>query len=220
MFLHGYLSNKESFYYQTEFFSSRFKIVAPDFAGFGKSNAPDCAFSVGDYAEWVKKLCLLLSVENPHIIAHSFGARVAIKLLGEQNFNAKKLVIVGGAGVVKPRSSQYIRRVKWYRRVKKLSPKFAEKHFGSKEYKSLSPLMRESYKKIVNEDLREYAKNIQNKTLLIYGESDNVTPYLEEGVIFKNTIKNSTLLKMKGSHFCFCEHPEIFNKTVLEFLME
>ncbi len=122
--------------------------------------------------------------------------------------------------MVKPRSPQYMRRVKAYRRIRKLFPKFAEKHFGSAEYRTLSPLMRESYKKIVNEDLKSCAEKITNKTLLIYGRNDTATPPDEEGEVFKNIISDSRLEIMDGGHFCFTEHPDIFNKLIYEFLTE
>ena len=144
--------------------------------------------------------------------------RLAGKLLSIRKTLADKLVITGGAGLVKPRSLQYIRRVNAYRRVKKLFPKFAEKHFGSKEYKSLSPVMKESYKKIVNEDLKSCAAEIVNPTLLIYGRNDTVTPPDEEGAVFNKLIAGSRLEIMDGGHFCFSEYPDIFNKKLTEFL--
>jgi len=51
--------------------------------------------------------------------------------------------------------------------------------------------MKESYKKIVNEDLKEFAKKIPNKTLLVYGKDDTVTPANEEGEIFSELIETS-----------------------------
>ncbi len=153
-------------------------------------------------------------------MAHSFGARVAIKLLSEEGKIADRLIITGGAGIVKPRTKKYLRRVKTYRAVKKVFPKFAEKHFGSKEYRSLSPVQKESYKKIVNEDLREYAPRIGNKTCLIYGADDKTTPFEEEGKIFYSLIEGSRLYRVRGGHFCFSEYPDEFNAIALKFLTE
>jgi pimeloyl-ACP methyl ester carboxylesterase len=174
--------------------------------------------SVGDYALWLKEFILSLKLKYPHIIAHSFGARVAVKLLAEESNLADKLIITGGAGIVKERSPQYMRKVKEYRVVKRIFPAFAEKHFGSEEYRNLSPVMKESYKKIVNEDLKGCLANIKNKTLLVYGEDDTTTPYEEEGKIFNCLIADSELIKMKGGHFCFSQYPEQFNGLMLKFL--
>ncbi len=220
LLLHGYGSKKESFYYQINFLEKNYRVTAADFPAFGASEAPDSAWSVGDYAEWLKKFIRISGLEKPHIIAHSFGARVAIKLVSENPELCGKLIITGGAGLVKPRSPQYIRRVKRYRFFKKIFPRFAERHFGSEEYKKLSPVMKESYKKIVNEDLREFAKKIPNETLLIYGKDDAVTPANEEGETFSRLIENSTLVIVDGGHFTFSEYPQNFNTVISQFLSE
>ncbi|MDE7330348.1 MAG: alpha/beta hydrolase [Clostridia bacterium] len=217
MLLHGYGSKKESFYYQTEFLKNYFKVTAPDFPCFGASESTDTAWSVGDYALWLEKFIVKAGLSCPHIIAHSFGARVIIKLLSYNGGLCGRLVITGGAGIVKPRSPAYMRQVRAYRRVKKLFPKYAERHFGSAEYRALSPIMRESYKKIVNEDLRGCAEKIKNQTLLIYGREDTVTPPTEEGEAFNGLIQNSRLEIMEGGHFCFSQNPEVFNHKIINF---
>lgn len=196
---------------------SGFKAVAPDFPGFGKSAPITSAWSVGDYAEWLEKFIAAAGLERPYIVAHSFGARVSFKLLAKRSDIAEKLIITGGAGIVKPRSPQYMRRVRRYRRVKKLFPKFAEKHFGSAEYRSLSPIEKESYKLIVNEDLTECARRLILPTLLVYGRDDKTTPPDEEGKIFNSCIADSRLEIIDGGHFCFCEHYDLFNGLMLNF---
>ena len=214
------MSDKNSFYYQLNYFSEHgFEVIAPDFPGFGRSAPIEEEWSVGDYARWLIQLIGCLHITMPHIIAHSFGARVAFKALSCNNF-ADRLVITGGAGLVKERTPAYRRKVRAYRAVKKFAPHFAERHFGSEEYRTLPPVMRGSYKKIVNEDLRSCAALVANKTLLLYGMDDKVTPPSEEGEIFNGLIADSRLITMPGGHFCFCEHPEQFNNLVLTFLTE
>lgn len=193
-------------------------MTAPDLPGFGASAPLTEAWSVGDYCLWLEKFIKAANLTKPVIIAHSFGARVAIKYLSERPCAAEKLIITGGAGIVKPRSEKYKRRVKTYRIVKKFFPKFAERHFGSAEYRTLPPLMRESYKKIVNEDLKACAGELRCKTLLLYGGGDTVTPADEEGKIFNGLIAGSRLEICEGGHFCFSENPVPFNDAVYRFL--
>ena len=80
--------------------------------------------------------------------------------------------------------------------------------------------MRESYKKIVNTDLSDCAKKIQNPALLIYGSEDTTTPSEEEGKIFNSLISGSRLEVMRGGHFCFSQYPDEFNALAGEFLTE
>lgn len=221
LFLHGYLSNKESFYYQLDFLAQNgYRVIAPDMPAFGQSSPLDTAWSVGDYARWLKDFMSAKGLDGCFVVAHSFGARVIFKLLAEEEELVKKLVITGGAGLVKPRSPAYMRQVKRYRRIKKLFPRYAEKHFGSEEYRTLSPLMKESYKLIVNEDLRGCAEKVKAPALLIYGASDTVTPPTEEGKIFHSLIAGSRLEIIEGGHFCFSENSEKFNGLLLEFLSQ
>ena len=186
---------------------------------FGASAEIDFPWAVSDYCDWLSRYIRAANLNKPHIIAHSFGARVAIKYLGCGG-EADRLIITGGAGIVKERSAEYLKKVKTYRRIKKFFPRFAEKHFGSAEYRTLSPLMRESYKKIVNEDLKDFATKIKCKTLLLYGQSDTVTPPDEEGKIFNSLIADSSLLLTCGGHFCFSEYPDAFNTQIFKFLTE
>lgn len=221
LLLHGYLSCKESFHYQIEALAEGgFRAIAPDMPGFGASQTLGEAWGMDEYVGWLMDFIREEGLSTPSVVAHSFGARVAFVAFARYPQQFSKLVVVGGAGLVKERSRAYMRRVKAYRAVKKLFPKFAERHFGSSEYRTLSPLMKESYKKIVNRDLRAEAAEIASPVLLVYGREDAVTPYGEEGVIFNRTISGSRLVDMPGGHFCFSEHPEVFNPLMLAFLRE
>ena len=216
VFLHGYLSCKESFYPQIGYFSRHFRVTAPDFPGFGKSDRIPAAWSVGDYADWLEGFFKEQGIVFPYIIAHSFGGRVALKCLARGLID--RAVLTGCAGIVKKRTMAYRIRVGGYRLVKRVSPRFAEAHFGSREYRSLSPLMRESYKKIVNEDLREEAGRIARPVLYLYGERDKETP-LSSGRILHECTAGSKLAVFKGcGHFAHLEEPLMFNLAAEEFL--
>ncbi|MDE7075851.1 MAG: alpha/beta hydrolase, partial [Clostridia bacterium] len=67
-------------------------------------------------------------------------------------------------------------------------------------------------------DLRVCARCIKNKTLLIYGKDDKVTPPDEEGAIFNSLIEESVLEIIQGGHFCFSENHAEFNRLMLNFL--
>lgn len=215
--MHGYMSCKESFYYNFTELKNTYRVTAFDFPGFGASSPIEYAWSVGDYAVFTQKFIACAGLCRPMVIAHSFGARVAIKLASREEHLFSALVITGGAGVVKKRSSAYKRKVALYRKVRKIAPNFAERHFGSSEYRQLSPVMRQSYKKIVNEDLLADAAKIKVRTLLVYGENDTVTSAEEEGAAFSSVIGGSRLKIMAGGHFCFAEHPQDFDLCVTEF---
>ncbi len=218
MFLHGYLSSKEAFTAQIEYFSRFFRVTAFDFIGFGGSAALTKAFSVSDYAVWTEEVFSHLGIEKPYVIAHSFGCRVAVKM-ASRGVKMEKLILAGPAGIRRKRGLGYRIKVSAYRFTRRFAPKFAEKHFGSAEYRLLSPIMKESYKKIVNEDLREDIRKIEQPVLLVEGEGDKTTP-LVEAKIYLSCLQRGRLKMIRGGHFAFAEYPSLFNLIAEEFLYE
>ena len=217
LFLHGYLSCKESFYPQIEYFSKFYRVTALDFPGFGENGTLDEAWSVDDYADWTEQQVAELGLNFPRVIAHSFGGRVAVKCLSRGEL-FEKAVLCGCAGIVPKRTLLYKLRVSAYRTVKRIAPAYAEKKFGSPEYKTLSPVMRESYKKIVNEDLREAAKQITRPVLFINGERDTATPP-SSAKIYSSCVQNSKTLVLTGcGHFAHLDDPLAFDLAAEEFL--
>jgi len=214
--LHGYLSSKEAFMAQVRYFSQFYRVTAIDFIGFGDSAPLTQAFSVEDYALWTKAVLELLQVKHPHVIAHSFGCRVAVKLSALEPDFFDKILLTGAAGVVLKRGFSYHCKVKTYRLIRRFAPRFAERNFGSAEYRSLSPVMKESYKKIVNEDLRECARKMDREVLLVQGAEDTTTPK-REAEAYLACFKRGRLTMMDGGHFAFAQYPLAFNMIAEEF---
>ena len=218
LFLHGYLACKETFAPQIAYFSRHFRVTALDFPGFGGAEPLPAAWSVGDYADWTQNAMDALGISKPLVVAHSFGGRVAVKCLSRGDV-FERAVLTGCAGIVERRTLSYHVRVRAYRFVRAFAPKFAARRFGSREYRTLPPLMRESYKKIVNEDLTPCLAGIRVPVLYVFGDKDTATPPYMAEVLHKNTA-GSGLVYMKGcSHFCFCERPDEFNAIAREFLL-
>lgn len=218
MLLHGYMSSKEAFTAQVSYFSKFYRVTALDFLGFGRSDALTEPFSVRDYALWTEEKLVDLGVKNPHVIAHSFGCRVALKMAEGRGQVFDKLVLTGPAGVILNRGFRYKIKVGTYRFVKKFAPKFADKRFGSEEYRKLPLIMRESYKKIVNEDLREVASRVENPVLIIAGNRDLTTP-LKEALAYLQVLKKGKITEIDGGHFAFAENPFTFNLLAEDFFL-
>lgn len=217
VFFHGYGANKECFLRQIDYFSRSYKVTAFDFPGFGKSDALPFPFSVGDYAAVTEKFLSRQGIVKPFVVAHSFGARVAVKMAAQKDV-FDRLVLTGPAGIIDNRNAAYRLKIFKYRLLRRFSVRYAEAHCGSKEYRCLSPLMKESYKKIVNEDLRLAAKRIRCPVLILEGEKDSATP-LRQAKIYAETIPKAKLVVMKNcTHFAFLDDPLAFQLSVEEFL--
>lgn len=219
MFLHGYLADKNSFIYQLEFLSRDFDVYALDLKGFGENKGMEHPYSLDDYIRQVKEFCSLNGIVKPHVIAHSFGGRIALKLSSENPNFFDKMVLTGCAGLKPKRSIKYRLKVFIYKILKRFVKKEKLARFFSSDYNALSPVMKESFKLIVNEHLDYTLPKIQNKTLLIFGKDDKQTPLYMAKKLLKG-IKGSRLVVYKNAgHFAFIDKPFNFNMEVKEFLL-
>lgn len=217
--MHGYLATHESFNAQIRFFGRDFDVFAPDLKGFGDNIPMPYPYSLGDYLTDVKEYMYKHSVARPHVIAHSFGGRIAIKGAAEDNNLFDKLVLTGSAGLKPKKTLKKVVKKTTFDILKKFVKKEKLFCFYSSDYKSLSAVMQESFKKIVSEYLDEEVKKIKNRTLIVFGSKDKETPVYMAEKLFRS-IENGKLRIYQGAgHFCFIDRPLTFNTEVKEFLL-
>ena len=217
LFLHGYLSVKESFYYQKKFFEKRYNVIIPDLPGFKENTKLTFPFSLDDYAEWIENMLVYYGIKEVSVVAHSFGARVLFKLIDRGKIKIKAVVLVGSAGI-KPRFNLAVKiGIARYKLRKKL--RLSVDGFGSDDYKRLDDVTKKSFVKIVNERLEENIKKTDVPTLIFCGKKDKETPPYMQKKLHK-LIKHGELVKVDGGHFYFCEKPDEFNRLTNIFLKE
>ena len=213
LFLPGFLCGKEIFDKQIAYFSRFYKVIAPSLPGFGGSKF-NGETTIGDYAKKVSELIDEYSDGKVNIVAHSFGARIVLKILPDERID--KIIITGGAGLKPKRKLSYHFKVLKHKIKRKLG--FDVSGDGSADYKLLPLDMRKTFVNVVNEHLDYKMKEIDNKTLLLWGEKDTETP-LYMGKRFKKGLKNSELVIIKNAgHFAFLSCPATFNFLVKDFL--
>lgn len=192
------------------------RVIAIDFPGFGESFSPQTPWSVDDYADCVGEI--LDQIGNADILAHSFGARVAIKLASRGDGRIGKMLLTGAAGIKPKRRFSYYRKVAFYKLLRRFgNAEKWRKKYASPDYLKLNPVMRESFKRVVNENLAPCLTKITCPTLLVFGEKDTETPlYMAE--MMKKKIFGSALIVFDGvGHFCFLERPYRFTAVAKAF---
>lgn len=225
VFLHGWGADLNSFLWLKEYFESDYSLIFLDFAGFGKSPEPQTPRAVQDYVYDLKMLLDEFEIESISFVAHSFGGRVAIKFLFnyQANYKLVNLCLIDSAGILPRRGLCYKIKVGRYKRLKKRvkkNPNLQEKlsGFGSEDYKKLSNVMKHTFINVVNEDLSCYAKFIDARTIIVWGEKDNETKmYMAKK--FNKLIRGSRLFVLKDvGHFSFLEKKEEFLIILDSFL--
>ena len=219
LFLHGYLSSGKSFAYQTGYFSRYFNVFAPDLKGFGENQDMAYPYSLDDYAREVEEYIEKNGLKNPCVIAHSFGARIALKLAYKNSDLFSKIVLTGAAGLKPKRTFKLVVKKFLFKFLSLFIKKERLKKFYSSDYLALNSVMKKSFVKIVGEHLDYVLPMIKNKVFIVFGEDDKETPiYMAKKL--KKGIKNSKMLIINNAgHFCFIDKPITFNTEVREFLL-
>lgn len=214
-------------------------VAAVDFPGHGKNGGalpPPEPWGVPEYMEMTAQLIRRLDMAPCDIVAHSFGARVAILLAATYPELVGRMVFTGGAGVKKPQSGKASARTKLYRGLRS-AMNLAEKthlfgdlpekgrealvqRFGSADYRALSPEMRKTFNKVIAQDLTGELARIKAPTLLYWGEEDTETP-LWMARVMEEKIPDAGLVVEPGTgHFAFLERNDRFLRIVRSFLVE
>lgn len=233
LILHGWGGSSDSWIKVQELLAKEgYKVISPDFPGFGKSKTPFQTWSVGDYARWTNDFADFLNLKRFFVLAHSFGGRVAIKLAIQSPEKIKSLILCSSAGIKpKPRPHQ---RIFWLG-VKIGNALFSQKpltrfkdgarnlfyiFLRHKDYVKADGTMKETIKKVLEEDLLPDLPKIKIKTLIVWGEKDKMVP-VRYAHIFKEEIENSELkILPKIGHNPHLEVPEKLSEIILNFIQE
>ena len=216
VFLHGWGADSSIFRGVISLLpKNNWRYVLVDFAGFGKSGEPNKVYSVGDYAEELNQLMKNLNINSAIMVGHSFGGRVAIVLSSRHKELVEKLVLVDSAGLIMNRGVVYKFKIWKYKLKKFLMRKGVLKlnltNDGSSDFKALkSDIMRKTFINVVNEDLSNYARQINIETILIWGKNDKDTP-INMAKKFNRLIDKSRLYVLENAgHYCFLDKTEDF----------
>jgi len=173
-----------------------FTVYNLDWPGHGVSDNPSQAFSTEDYCRLFAEFLERLRIVNPILIGHSFGARIALRYAAHHP--VKKMALTGAAGLRPKRGADYYLKVYGYKALKQLKklPFFSElakdKKYGSADYQKLDGVMRETFVKVVNEDVSSLLPDIKCEVLLVYGDKDEDTP-LWMGEYLRDHLPNAGL---------------------------
>lgn len=206
LLLHGWGQNIEMMKFIGDRLADRFRITILDFPGFGESDEPTIPWTLSDYSLLIERLVQELKIKKPIIMGHSFGGRVAIRY--SANHPIEKLVLFGSPCVrlqqKLPLSVRILKKLKTLPGLDSFGEKM-KKYIGSRDYKAASPIMRQTLVQVVNEDLSEFAKKIEEPTLLIWGDQDTEAP-VEEAKILENIMYDAALIVLPGTHYAYIEN--------------
>jgi len=223
LFLHGWGGNTNTMNSLSQPISSHRKTVSLSMPGFGSSPDPSEEWGSWDYVEAIHQWLNLNGFKKIDIVSHSFGGRVAIGLAHRYPNSVNKMVLIGSAGLVLPRSSRVWVKLLIARTINLFGNlvrgEFNEKlqarksKLGSADWIAASPIMRRILGRVIREELSFEMREIKAQTLLLWGINDTAVP-VKLGKRMNQLIQHSkfTILPNAG-HYPFLDAP---GKTLTE----
>jgi valacyclovir hydrolase len=223
LFIPGALgTGSGDFPYQLQFFSQKYRVIAPDLRGYGRSRPPERDYPVDFYHRDVEDLYLLterLGLNALRVMGWSDGGNVGALMAAKYPAKVKQLVMWGGNSFV---SDEEIATFRSMRSLDSWSPRALE---------TLKPIYGASLTEIWGRyvdcmgeihanggDLyKDYLPRISCPTLILHGEKDPLVPAFHPSVL-QAAIEGSSVHRFpEGKHNIHAKYAEEFNRIVSDF---
>lgn len=194
-----------------------YRVYTLDLPGFGGTSLPPVAWGVADYARWIAAYLDQHALERVHLFGHSFGGRLGLVLGADYPERIHRMVLADSAGI-RPTPPLHARlRSTLYRAARdamtaaglgnaadQLRARYAAR-YGSADFQATQGVLRETFIRVVTEDLRDYAARVRVSTLLLWGDQDADTP-LWQGQLLEKLIPDAGLVVFQGAgHYSYLD---------------
>jgi pimeloyl-ACP methyl ester carboxylesterase len=225
--LHGWGDDSRNWQVFANDFASDYEVILLDLPGFGQTESPKETWGLDEYAAFVGHFLAKAGARPVVVVGHSNGGAIAIRGLSNGSLQADKLVLLASAGI----RSEYQGRKKLVRLVAKSGKLLAQPLPGRvkdqlrrKLYTTVGSDMlvaehlQETFKKVVEDDVRQDAALLTQPTLLVYGQEDVSTPP-NFGRLLHESISGSTFeIVGQAGHFVYQDQPAKVMRIIKEFL--
>lgn len=241
--IYGYGGHSELWFRQIPILSKKYRVIAFDNRGVGRSDKPDTPYTMAMMAGDIAGLLDIIGIHAAHIFGISMGGMIAQHFA--LNYPQRVLSLIlgctycGGAHSIQP-EPESLAALFDFERLGKMTPeeavrqampfcysqKFINRNPGiidrrvakQLEYPTPGHGFTRQAEAIMGHDTYELLPNIRLPTLVIAGDNDRLIP-VENSRILASRIPEAELVIMEGAgHEFFIENAEETNKKVLDFL--
>ena len=232
--VHGFLGSSAMWSPQKEFLSKHYRVIAPALPGFGESSKIKSLDSINAMAEKVLEILNKKEIKKFNLMGHSMGGMIVQEMAKISGEKINKLICyaTGPIGDIPGRFEPIdVSREKLKENgIAETSNRISKKWFVEGDQAKYFYLC-DNANKATSEEAADNAlnalknwngvdnlKNINNETLIIWGDKDTAYNFDQVDALSKN-IPNSKMEIFKGcSHNVHLELPEKFNEIVKNFI--
>jgi pimeloyl-ACP methyl ester carboxylesterase len=214
--IHGLSGSSRWWWRNIPDLAREFTVYLIDLPGFGEMRGQADGFSLSEAANWLSAWMQALGIERAHIVAHSLGGYIGVKLAVRYPTLVDRLVLVAPAGISDDRPLVGY-SVSLLRAARDLRSRFAT--VFARDFIRTGPrTILRSARELLAEDTTDDLRNISQPTLLIWGARDAMIP-ASIGQVFREEIPNSRLLVFERvGHVPMVDRHKEFNAAVVKFL--
>lgn len=220
----------------------RFRIIAPDLAGFGYTEVPDgIVYSRQRWLDQIVALLDALGLERVHVVGNSFGGSMALALAIAHPERVDRLVLMGSVGVpfvITPG----LDAVWGYEPSEETMGRLMRESFAYDASLITDDLVRMRYQASIRPGVQEKfaamfpaprqrwvnamshpeaaIRAIPHRTLLIHGRDDKVIPLATTMTLLDWIDDAQAHIFGRCGHWTQIEHADAFARTVAGFLLE
>ena len=193
LLIHGFGGDLDNWLFNLDTLAEKHRTLALDLPGHGESGKTIPEPSLKGLAKFVSKFLEVVDVPSAHIVGHSMGGAIAIKLAMDNPESVKSLGLIGSAGLGPEINSDYLRGFVESQSRRELKPVlkqlFADESSVNRQlvddvlkYKRLDgvdDVLRTLLAMLLSEtetNLSDKIMALGKPTLVVWGEQDRIIP--------------------------------------------
>jgi pimeloyl-ACP methyl ester carboxylesterase len=236
--LHGLGGNSSNWAFNIAALSQKYRVIAPDQIGFGRSDKPLINYRVGTYADFLDKFLEGLNVERASLVGNSLGGWIAALYALKYPKRVERLVLADAAGFAPPKEydlstlsglnpstreqARYLAGLVFFNPLFKtdaaVDATLAARISAGDGY-TIQSLVESIYR---NEDVLDgKLSGVKQPTLVIWGKDDGLLPLARDGEKYRREMPSAQFVVFdQCGHVPQVEKAAEFNAAVLKFLSQ
>ncbi|MHB8085089.1 MAG: alpha/beta fold hydrolase [Dehalococcoidia bacterium] len=227
-------------YFQIPEFSKKYKVIAFDNRGVGRTDAPQSPYSIHTMVEDTAGLLDALGIEKAHMLGLSLGGRVAIEFALQYPQKVNRLILACASAYSHPWTKQVVEiLIRMDREGASQETRcrylllllFTLRFFedSTRVQRAVNYMMANPYPQpahafvgqcaaVAEHDSRQSIGRISALTLVLAGKEDILDPPVLSEELHAGIPGSELVILEGGGHALFQEIPHKFNRAVLDFL--
>jgi pimeloyl-ACP methyl ester carboxylesterase len=233
--VHGFLGSSRMWGPQIDFFKNYFRVITPDLPGFGKSNKAKSHNNILSMANLLLDCLKEKKIDKFYLLGHSMGGMIVQEMAKKGGDKILKLICysTGPRGEMPGRfetvdqSRENLKKNGLEITAKKIAKTWFIKRENAKYFNICIEAGKQTSMEAADNALIAFKnwngidtlKNINNETLIVWGDKDKSYNLEQIQTLEKNIEKSKLIIFKDCAHNVHLEKPDQFNNAIKGFLL-